>query len=145
MTDRRGVVAVANLTDEEYLIVAAVAAREQWPDLGNPPLTGATPRSLPEQAAIGRFISAMGEARAPRRRELDPRIVRAIMVAALVIGLGACWIVSPGRTALGLIVAGVFCLWALRRQRRNVVPGHRGRRDKVPGVPAWGGWGVRGR
>lgn len=144
--DRRGVVGIAQLTETEYLTVAGVAEREQWPDLSDPPLAGASPRSFAEQAAIARFIAAMGDARAPRRRELDPRLVRAVMVAALVIGLGACWVVSPGRTALGLIVSGVFCLWALRRQRRNAVPGVRDRRrGKVPGVPAWGGWGGRGR
>jgi hypothetical protein len=58
-------------------------------------------------------------------------------VAALTVGvLGACWWVSPTRTALGLIGAGLFSLIALRR---------RGRSRSGAVRPRFGRLGVRAR
>jgi hypothetical protein len=50
--------------------------------------------------------------------------------------LGACWWVSPTRTALGLIGAGLFSLIALRR---------RGRSRSGAVRPRFGRLGVRAR
>ena len=57
------------------------------------------------------------------------------MVAISLSVVGVCWWVSPTRTAIGLIGAGLFSLIALRRSRRRVVaPAHR--LTDPPGGPA---------
>jgi hypothetical protein len=106
------------MTDEELVLVARVAARERWPDLERPPVAHAGhPRSLLEAAAVERF-AAEAAAGAPRRRQgLRLRLGVAVVTAAV---LGVCWWVSPARTAIALIGAGLFCLIALRRGRRKV-------------------------
>lgn len=121
------------LTEQQYHLVAAVAEREAWDDLATPPAAGACSRTLAEHEAVARYVAALpGPAAA--RRGLDPRVARLTMVVACVAALGVCWWVSPGRTAVGLIAAGAFCLWSLRRRRareaRGVVP--RARRVALP-------------
>jgi hypothetical protein len=109
--------------------VARVAAREGWEDLARPPVAhGGHPRSLGEAAAVERFaVHATADAPGPRRR---PGLRLRLGVAATTVGvLGACWWVSPARTAIALIGAGLFCLIALRRGRR---------RTRRPGAAALG-------
>jgi len=111
-------------TDEELALVADVAVREGWADLSAPPGSHGA-RSLAEQAAIARF-----EASVPRRgrSERALRLRARLAIAALTIGvLGACWWVSPARTAIGLIGAGIFSLVAMRRSRRRQARGARRR------------------
>ena len=82
-------------------------------------------RTLAEQLAIARF-----EASVPRRprSERALRLRARLAIAALTIGvLGACWWVSPARTAIGLVGAGVFSLVAMRRSRRRTGRGARPR------------------
>lgn len=113
-----------NLTDEEYRLVAAVAAREGWDDLSRPRTETRSPRTLAEQAAVMRFAAAVPPPRPARG--MDPRVARILMLVLGAAGLLACWIVSPERTALGLAVVGVFCLVGLRRRGRGAggaVPG----------------------
>ena len=51
-----------------------------------------------------------------------------LAIVALTLGvLGACWWVSPARTAIGLVGAGVFSLVAMRRSRRRTGRGARPR------------------
>ncbi len=50
--------------------------------------------------------------------------IRVAMVAGALVVLGACWWVSPSRTAIGLIGAGLFSLVALRRSRRKAARQH---------------------
>ena len=109
-------------TDEELALVADVAVREGWADLSRPPEAHGA-RTLAEQQAIARF-----EASVPRRGR-DERVLRLrarLSIAALSVGvLGACWWVSPARTAIGLVGAGVFSLVAMRRSRRKAARGAR--------------------
>jgi Flp pilus assembly protein TadB len=107
----------ARVTDEELALVAGVACREGWTDLASPPERHA-PRTLAEESAVARFAAAVPGAsrRGRRRRALWARVA---MLALAVGVLGACWWVSPARTAIGLIGAGLFCLVALRRARRR--------------------------
>lgn len=105
------------LTEAQYRLVAAVAEREGWGDLEDPPLSGG-PRSLAEQAAVMRFRSALPAAAAAPRRDTE-RIARIVMFALGGVGLIACWLVSPERTAAALLMVGVFCLFALRRRGRR--------------------------
>jgi|GEM_PF-5776287 len=107
------------LTEQEYALVAAVAAREAWTDLSRPPTVSASPRTLAEQAAVVRFAASLP---APAPRGLDPRRARVLMLVLGAVGLAACWFVSPERTALGLLVVGLFCLAGLRRRRRAASP-----------------------
>lgn len=102
-------------TDAELALVAAVVAREGWTDLAAPPERH-PPRTLAEELAVDRFRAAVPrERRAGRTSALRARLV----VAALsLMVLGACWWVSPTRTAIGLFGAGLFCLVALRRRNR---------------------------
>ncbi|MGE4176881.1 MAG: hypothetical protein AB7G65_13650 [Thermoleophilia bacterium] len=103
-------------TDDELALVADVAVREGWADLSAPPATHGA-RSLEEQLAIARF-----EASVPTRgrSERALRLRARLAIAALTIGvLGVCWWVSPTRTAIGLVGAGVFSLIAVRRSRRR--------------------------
>jgi hypothetical protein len=107
---------VAMPTDEELTLVADVAVREGWPDLSKPPAAHGA-RTLAEQAAIARF-----EASVPRRGRSQRalRLRARLSIAALTLGvLGACWWVSPARTAIGLVGAGLFSLIAMRRSRRK--------------------------
>lgn len=106
-----------HLTDEELGLVAVVACREGWTDLASPPERNG-PRTLAEESAVARFAAAVPEARRPGRRR--PALWARLGMLALAAGvLGACWWVSPTRTAIGLIGAGLFCLVALRRARRR--------------------------
>ena len=94
----------------------------RWTDLSRPPEAHGA-RSLPEEAAVARFRASV-----PRRRR-SARATRirarlAIVVMALVV-LGACWWVSPARTAIGLVGAGLFSLIAMRRSRRRTSRGLR--------------------
>jgi hypothetical protein len=120
------------ITDQQLALVGDVARREGWRDLGDPPLAGG-PRSLSEQLAIASYIDTV----MPMASK-DPinarRRARIGMVGLLVVGLIVCWIVSPERTALGLLVAGIFCLFAFRKSRRR---GARAGRSGVAGFSRW--------
>lgn len=112
---RGGMTAIAP-TDEELTLVADVAVREGWQDLSDPPASHGA-RTLAEQLAIARF-----EASVPRRGRSQRalRLRARLSIAALTLGvLGACWWVSPARTAIGLVGAGIFSLVAMRRSRRT--------------------------
>lgn len=110
-------VSPGEITDAEYVLVAAVAAREGWDDLAAPPADPVLPRTVAEQAAVLRFAAALPPA--PTSRGWNPAHARALMVVLVAAGLVACWLVSPERTALGLLFAGLFCLVALRRRARR--------------------------
>jgi hypothetical protein len=103
------------ISDDELLIVARIAQREGWDDLGRPP-SDHDPRSLEEELAVLRFEEAVPRPVNERVKRIRIRI--AMVVIALTV-LGACWWVSPSRTAIGLIGAGLFSLVALRRSRRK--------------------------
>jgi len=117
------------ITDDELTLVADVARRERWDDLARPP-DDHTPRSLHEELAVARFRRAVPR-RSRRSASLELR-ARVGLVALAIVVLGACWWVSPTRTAIGLVGAGVFCLWSLRRARRRA----RGGRAGTPARPA---------
>lgn len=107
-------------TDDELALVAAVAVREGWPDLASPPASHGA-RTLAEQSAIARFQAAIPRA---GRNERATRIrARVAIVALSLVVLGACWWVSPARTAIGLLGAGLFSLIAMRRARRRSARG----------------------
>ncbi len=122
------------ITDAELAVVATVAAREAWADLSSPPSEHA-PRSISEQRAVARFAAAVPRRRSPRSARIR---ARASIVALSVVVLGVCWWVSPTRTAIGLIGAGLFSLVALRRSRRRAAPSGPVRRR-----PFSGGVGIR--
>ena len=104
------------LSDAELSVVARVAGREAWTDLSAPP-DAHGPRSLDEELAVARFRAALPVRRGPRRvTALQARIGVAVLTVGV---LGACWWVSPTRTAIGLFGAGVFSLFALRRRGRD--------------------------
>lgn len=103
------------ISDDELAIVAVVAAREAWVDLASPPEDHG-PRTLAEERAVARFAGAVPRPKDPRVTRIRARIA---IVALSVVVLGACWVVSPTRTAIGLLGAGLFSLIALRRQRRR--------------------------
>lgn len=102
------------LSDAELAVVASVAGREAWTDLSAPP-EDHPPRTLAEELAVARFSAAV-----PARRRRRSSALRArLAVAVLTVGvLGACWWVSPTRTAIGLMGAGLFSLVAFRRRGR---------------------------
>ena len=103
------------LTDAELSLVADVASREGWTDLAAPPERH-DPRSLAEELAVARFRAAVPRGpRGARTTLLRARIAVAVLAVMV---LGACWWVSPTRTAIGLFGAGLFCLIALRRRNR---------------------------
>jgi hypothetical protein len=114
------------ITDAELAVVARVAGREGWSDLSAPPEEHG-PRSLEEGRAVARFAAAVPGARGPRGRSARATRVRArLALVVLTVGvLGACWWVSPTRTAIGLIGAGLFSLIALRRTTRRAEDGPR--------------------
>ena len=118
------------ITDDELALVADVARREGWDDLTRPPERHA-PRSIDEELAVGRFSSAVPR-RSRRSLSLALRARIGLVVLAVVV-LGACWWVSPTRTAIGLVGAGIFSLWSLRRARRRS-------REGRAGPPARSGW-----
>jgi len=103
------------LTDDELTLVADIAVREGWADLASPPEAHGA-RSLSEERVVARF-----QASVPRRRNARAARIRArlAIVALSVAVLGVCWWVSPTRTAMGLVGAGLFSLIALRRSRRR--------------------------
>jgi hypothetical protein len=126
------------ISDAELALVARVAGREGWGDLSAPPETHG-PRTLDEGRAVARFTAAIPGARASRFRGPRATRIRArVAIVALTVGvLGACWFVSPTRTAIGLFGAGLFSLVALRRTRRRAGEPPRPRR------PFSGGLGAR--
>ncbi|MEQ9335795.1 MAG: hypothetical protein RJQ03_01235, partial [Miltoncostaeaceae bacterium] len=103
-------------------LAAAVAAREGWdPDGPAPDRHG--PRTLDEERAVA-LMHAGAQVAAGRPRVHDPaRRARLITVGLIVLVLGVCWWISPERTALALIVAGLMCLVAMRRRSRRSRPG----------------------
>ncbi len=102
------------LSDAELAIVARVAGREAWTDLSAPPEIHG-PRTIQEELAIARFRDAVPARRSRRATQMRARL----SIAALaVVVLGACWFVSPTRTAIGLFGAGLFSLVAFRRRGR---------------------------
>jgi hypothetical protein len=103
------------ISDTDLAAVARVAGREGWADLSAPPASHA-PRTIDEELAVQRFAAAVPRERRRRPGTLHARLA---LVALSVTVLGACWWVSPARTAIGLIGAGVFSLIALRRARRR--------------------------
>lgn len=107
------------VTDAELAVVAAVAGREGWADLSSPPEDHG-PRTLSEERAVARFQGAIPRARSARASRVRARL---LVVALTVVVLGVCWYVSPARTAIGLVGAGVFSLIALRRARRREAAG----------------------
>ena len=102
------------ISDAELSLVAAVAGREAWTDLSAPPEEH-PPRTLGEELAVARFRAAVPHRRAARRTAVHARLAVAVLTVGV---LGACWWVSPTRTAIGLIAAGFFSLIALRRRGR---------------------------
>lgn len=111
-----GTMAHLNLTDDEYRLVATVAEREGWVDLAKPVVDAARPRTIAEQQAVLRFAAAIP---GPRLSSgWNPRWARGVMLAIGAVGLLVCWLISPERTALGLLFVGVFCLIGLRRRGR---------------------------
>jgi hypothetical protein len=106
---------VPAISDEDLATVAAVAGREAWRDLGSPPADHG-PRSLEEERAVQRYADAVPRPGRDRAIALRGRIALVVLTVAV---LGACWWVSPTRTAIGLIGAGLFSLIALRRGRRK--------------------------
>ena len=94
-----------------------VAGREGWTDLSAPPEDhgSADPRrgASPSPASARPSRCPSGRSR-PSARPRPPRRSSALTVGVL----GACWWVSPTRTAIGLIGAGLFSLVALRRRGR---------------------------
>lgn len=118
------------ISDDELAVVAEVARREGWVDLARPPESHA-PRSIAEERAVARFTQAV-----PRRRRIPNLALRARIgiVVLTVVVLGACWWISPTRTAIGLIGAGIFSAFALRRARRREGAGARGPARRSP----WG-------
>ncbi len=133
-------VQMEQLTDADMALVAGVARREGWDHTLQPP-AGHGPRTLAEAQAVDRFQVALRARRDPPpvRVDLRTRIARLstvaktriAMVLAAVLVLGVCWAVSPQRTALGLLGAGIICLIAARR---------RGRRDPSPAGRPTGVW-----
>lgn len=120
------------ITDQQLALVGDVARREGWRDLGDPPLAGG-PRTLSEQLAIASYIDTVMPvtAKDPIRARRRARIA---MVVLGLIGLLVCWMVSPERTAIGLVVAGVFCLLSFRKGRRR---GSRARHMPRNGLTRW--------
>jgi hypothetical protein len=112
--DAPGVVTDA-VHEGDLLIVARVAEREGWHDI-DPPAGAHPPRTIAEQAAVAR-VAALTDAPGRRVARMG-RAVRArlVTVAVVVMVLGACWWVSPARTALALLGAGLVCLVAARRR-----------------------------
>ena len=106
------------ISDDELRTVAVVAGREGWSDLASPPESHG-PRSLDEELAVARFTAASAPRRAPRGRWMTPLKARLIVAGTVVGVLGACWLVSPTRTAIGLVGAGIFSLIALKRRARR--------------------------
>lgn len=122
------------ITDDELALVARVAGREGWGDLSAPPEAHG-PRTLDEGRAVARFTAAIPGSRASRVRSPRAARIRArVAIVALTVGvLGACWFVSPTRTAIGLFGAGLFSLVALRRTRRRAGEPPRPRRRPFSG------------
>lgn len=112
------------ISDAELAVVAAVAGREGWSDLSAPPQDH-PPRTLAEELAVARFRGAIPRVRSARAARIRGRLA-VVLLSALV--LGVCWYVSPTRTAIGLIGAGLFSLIALRRSGRREARGPRPRR-----------------
>jgi len=109
---------MSELSEAERALITQVAMRERWRDPRHPPAQAPGPRSLPEQAAISRYQSALSGGRAPnlaRRR----RITLIVLIAACIAGVIACLLVSVTQTLFGLIGGAIFGLWSWRRARRR--------------------------
>jgi len=103
------------ISDTELAVVARVAGRESWSDLGAPPESHG-PRTIDEELAVLRFRAALPS----RGRRMSTAVrARLAIVALSAVVLGACWLVSPTRTAIGLFGAALFCVVALRRRRAS--------------------------
>jgi hypothetical protein len=126
---------VTPVSDSELALVAQVAGRERWSDLSAPP-DAHGPRTIAEELAVSRFRTALPRPRGPRATRLQARLA---LVALSVVVLGACWWVSPTRTAIGVFGAGLFSLIALRRSQRRQRPPDGGRRGPAALVTAMRG------
>ena len=104
------------LSDAE---LALVAARGHPGGLDGPrhAARAARPAHPRRGAGGGPLPRRRAEGQAPRPRRTAIRARLAIAAIAVLV-LGACWWVSPTRTAIGLFGAGLFCLVALRRRNR---------------------------
>ena len=111
----------STLSDTDLAAVARVAGREAWTDLSSPPESHG-PRSIDEELAVSRFRAAVPVVRSRRATAIRARIAIAVLTVGV---LGACWWVSPTRTAIGLFGAGIFSLIALRRRGRGRARGPR--------------------
>lgn len=109
---------VPTLSDTELATVASVAKRERWVNLASPP-EGHGPRTVTEAEAVASFMTAAeGRRRRTKDRSRNARIAVVVLVAVV---LGACWIISPERTALALLAAGLiaFIGHSMGRRRRH--------------------------
>lgn len=102
-------------SDAELEIVARVAGREAWVNLTAPPESHA-PRTIAEALAVARFGGAAARRRSRRGRGLTRLQARLALGALTVLVLGACWLISPTRTAIGIFGGALFCLIAFRRR-----------------------------
>jgi hypothetical protein len=126
----------ATPADDDLMLATAVARREGWEDdLGNPPAAHG-PRSLPEERAVARFVASSAPARRSRPAVSHDAKVRLGLLLLAVVVLRACWWMSPERTALGLVGAGLVCLIAMRRRARR----RRSDRGSSPAHPLLGGF-----
>lgn len=122
------------IDDPTRALAHVVAAREGWDPEGPAP-EDHPPRTLAEERAVALLGAAGGTPEAsPRRGRLDPAVrARLITVGLILLVLGVCWWISPERTALALIVAGLMCLVAMRGRARRSSP-----RAARGGAPGWG-------
>lgn len=106
------------LSDAELATVATVAKRERWVNLTSPP-DGHGPRTVAEAQAVASFMTA-AERRQQRTKDRS-RNARIAVVVLVAVVLGACWLVSPERTALALLAAGLiaFIGHSMGRRRRH--------------------------
>lgn len=108
------------LTESERALITSVALRERWKDPARPPESAPGPRSLPEQAAISRYVDGL-RASAVRHPNLARRtriayVTLGVLCTAALIG---CLMVSVTQTMFGLVGGGLFALWSWRRARRR--------------------------
>ncbi|MGI9538980.1 MAG: hypothetical protein ACR2N6_02390 [Miltoncostaeaceae bacterium] len=106
------------ISDHDLATVATVAQRERWVNLASPP-EGHGPRTVAEAEAVANFVGAAE--RRQRRTKDRSRNARIAVVVLVAVVLGACWIISPERTALALLAAGLiaFIGHSMGRRRRH--------------------------
>ena len=104
------------ISDDHLATVATVARRERWVDLTSPPDRHG-PRSVAAAVAVARFVDAADQRR--RRVKDRSRNARIAVVVLVAVVLGACWLVSPERTALALLAAGLIAFVAHSTGRRR--------------------------